>query len=112
MWLESYRHGGDWTEAKRPDKCKVIFSPTTKEGIIAGTTFPGYNNAWRTGAAKEIIEDILDAGWKVVVGAPRSTTKLMIDKFGEYPVEMTEPDENGIQWNKQKVIHREIAGTR
>jgi hypothetical protein len=84
----------------RPDRCKVVFSATTKEGIMAGTTMPGMENAWRRGPAKEIIETCVKGGMRVVMGAPNSTTKTMIDKFGEHPVEMTEPDENGIQWNK------------
>jgi hypothetical protein len=84
----------------RPDRCKVVFSATTKEGIIAGTTMPGMENAWRRGPAKEIINKMIRGGMRVVIGAPNSTTKIMIDKFGESIVEMTEPDKNGIQWNK------------
>jgi hypothetical protein len=100
LWLESYQHNAGMSLEKRPDRCKVVFSATTKEGIIAGTTMPGMENAWRRGPAKEIIDMMIKGGMRVVVGAPNSTTKTMIDKFGESTVEMTEPDKNGIQWNK------------
>ena len=103
LWLESHYHDADMPIEARPDRCKVVFSATTKEKIIAGTTMPGMENAWRSGAAKKIIDKLINGGMRVVIGAPNSTTKIMIDRFGERTVEMTEPDENGIQWNKQNV---------
>jgi hypothetical protein len=100
--LESYLHGAGMAPELRPDRCKVVFSGTTKPEILAGTTMPGMENAWRRGPAKQIIDTCIKGGMHVVIGAPNSTTKIMIDKFGEHPVEMTEPDENGVQWNKME----------
>jgi hypothetical protein len=34
---------------------------------------------------------------RVVAGLPASTTKVLIDQRGEHAIEMTEPDENGVQ---------------
>jgi hypothetical protein len=99
MWLESYNHGVDWPEEMRPDRCKVVFSPSTQEGLIAATVMPGNPDAWRKGVARKIIDKLLKNGTRVVVGPPISTTKILIDKYGEYEVQMTEPDENGMQWN-------------
>ena len=98
-WLQSHQRGQGMPEAMRPDRCKVVFTPTTKEGLMSGITMPGSPDAWRKGAAREIIDKIIGAGFRVVVGPPASTTKVMIDRYGEREVQMTEPDENGIQWS-------------
>ena len=40
-----------------------------------------------------------DIGMGVVAGAPRSTTRTILDKNGMHEVHMTEPDEDGMQYN-------------
>ena len=100
MWLLSFEHiKGGWSVEQRPDKCKVVFAPTTNPHIIAGTTFPGTLDAWHKGEARKIIDNLLKAGVRVVIGPPNSTTKIMVDQYGEHEVKMTEPDANGMQWN-------------
>lgn len=101
VWLQSFDHGAGMADDMRPDRCKVVFSPTTKDGLMSATTMPGYAGAWRRGAARRIIDLMLKSGLRVVVGPPRSTTKIMIDDLGEREVQMTEPDENGMQWSIQ-----------
>lgn len=83
----------------RPDRCKVVFSPTTKDGLFAAMVMPGSPDAFRKGAAKRIIEMMVRAGLRVVAGLPSATTKTMIDRRGEREVQLTEPDENGMQWS-------------
>lgn len=101
VWLQSQKEPGhEMPLGLRPDKCKVTFSATTNPRIISATTIPGMN--WRRKDVMGIISLIIANDMKVVVGTPTSTTKLMIDKYGEREVEMTEPDENGIQWNVKK----------
>lgn len=100
VWLEAQLRGVGLPEEARPDNCKVVFSPTTKEGLIAGTVMPGYPDAWRKGAARRMIDRMLSGGMSVVVGLPASTHRVMIDRYGEREVEMSEPDENGMQWSK------------
>jgi hypothetical protein len=85
----------------RPDKCKVVFSPTTKDDVIAGTTM-GRPDAWQKGPAREIIDKLIQGGMRVVLGESAAPNVIMITKEGIFDVEMTEPDENGIQWNKKK----------
>ena len=99
FWLESQFNGVNLPVEMRPDKCKVVFSPTTNPEIMAGLTMKGYNDAWRKGSARKIIDLLLKAGLRVAVGAPTSTTKIMIDKYGEKEVKMTAPDKNGMQWS-------------
>jgi hypothetical protein len=76
-----------------------VFSPTTKEGLFAAMLMPGNPDAWRKGAAARQIALMVENGLRVVAGLPTSTTKIMIDKFGEREVQMTPPDENGMQWS-------------
>lgn len=108
MWLESFEHVDQgMPEEMRPDRCKVVFGATTNPFIISGTTMEGSPDAWRKGPAREIIDKIIETGKiRVVIGSATSLTKIMIDRYGEYEVEMTEPDENGIQWNRKKHYER------
>jgi hypothetical protein len=76
---------------------------TTNELVVAATTMHGYPDAWQKGAAKEIIDKIIEAGLSVAVSSPGKLSSILINKTGQREVEMTEPDENGIQWNKEKV---------
>jgi len=100
VWLESFDHGKGMAENLRPDRCKVVFSPTTREGLLNAMTMPGMPDAWRKGAAWKFIQRIIkNGGLEVVAGPPLTTTKTLINKYGEKQVQMTEPDENGIQWS-------------
>lgn len=84
----------------RPDRCKVVFSPSTDERVMAALTMPGDPTAWRRPAVREVIDALVKRNeFSVVAGAARSTRRTMIDADGEHDVQMTEPDENGMQWN-------------
>lgn len=98
LWLQSHERGQGLPDALRPDRCKVVFSPTTNEDIMAAITMPGSPGAWRKGEARKLIDKMVEAGVRVVVGPPESRTKVMLDRRGERDVTLTEPDENGMQW--------------
>jgi len=83
----------------RPDKCKVVFSGSTRPDIIVGTTMPGAPDAWRRPVVRALIDRIVRGGQRVCVGAPASTDKILISRDGEKPQRMTEPDENGMSWS-------------
>jgi len=84
----------------RPDRCKVVFSPSTNERVMAALTMPGEPTAWRRPAVRAVIDALVkDNEFAVVAGAARSTRRTLIDQDGEHEVQMTEPDENGMQWN-------------
>ena len=102
LWLQSRERPEDdhLAEELRPDRCKVVFSPTTNDMIMAGITMPGAPDAWRRPQVKRLIDMMVKGGMRVVVGAPGTLHKTMIDARGEREVEMTEPDENGMQWSK------------
>jgi hypothetical protein len=85
----------------RPDRCKVVLSPSTNEAIIAATTMPGSPLAWQRSEMMAVIKSIVSGGMAVVAGAPRSTHRTMIDRHGTHEVRLTEPDADGVQWNVQ-----------
>jgi hypothetical protein len=93
----------------RPDRCKVVFSPSTNERIFAATTMPGSPTAWRRPVVLDLIKTLTSGRdyLAVVVGAPRSTQRTLIDRRGMHEVRMTEPDEHGMQYNIQEEQHDE-----
>ena len=46
-----------------------------------------------------LIKRLVAQGFAVVCGGPTDTTRTMIDKDGAHDVFMTEPDEDGMQYN-------------
>src|SRR4029077_6556565 len=79
----------------RPDKSKVVLSPTTNENVIAATTMPGAPMAWQRPDVLALIKHLNSGGMCVVVGQPRSTRRTLFDKDGYHEVNLTEPDSNG-----------------
>ena len=83
----------------RPDRCKVVFSPSTNENIMAATILPGSSAAMDRKSVLSLIHTLVNGGGNVVVGLPRSTERTMFTPQGAHTVYMTEPDEDGMQWN-------------
>ena len=105
LWLQS--QGRDDPRERlspelRPDRCKVVFSPTTNDAIMAALTMPGMPDAWQKPVVRALIDRMIKADMAVAVGPPMATHTLRITKYGIEEVEMTEPDENGMQWSVGK----------
>jgi len=83
----------------RPDRCKVVFSPSTNEDIMAATILPGANGTINNKAVLSLIHTLVNGGGNVVIGYPRSTERTMFSPAGIRRVYLTEPDEDGMQWN-------------
>jgi hypothetical protein len=83
----------------RPDKSKVVLSPTTNENVIAATTMPGAPLAHLRPDIMVLIKHLNSNGMAVVVGQPRSTRRTLYDKDGSHEVNLTEPDDKGMQYN-------------
>ena len=101
LWLmsQSLPEGHRLPAELRPDKTKVVFSPTTDAFIMAATTMPDSPDAWRKKPVSILIKRLVAQGFSVVCGGPADTSRTMIDRDGDHPVRMTEPDEDGMQWN-------------
>jgi len=84
----------------RPDKSKVVLSPTTNENVIAATTMPGSPLAYQRADVMLLIKTLSSGGMAVVCGPPRATRRVLFDKDGSHEVRLTEPDpETGMQYN-------------
>ena len=83
LWLNNYEEGpANLPIELRPDKCKVIFAPTTKPHIISAITMPNYPDAWRKPIVRWFISKLIEAGLSVVVGGPNTLRKTFIQKGG------------------------------
>ena len=102
LWLQSQSREDPrerLVAAMRPDRSKVVFAPSTDPQVMAALTMPGTPTAWRRNDVRSVIELLVKGGYRVVCGAARTTRRTMVDHHGEHEVNMTEPDENGMQWN-------------
>ena len=102
LWLQSRNrpdireHIGD---ELRPDRCKVVFHPSTDPNVMAATTMPDAPDAWRRKPVKKLIDRMVACGYRVAVGGPASPTRTLVTSTGERTQRMTPPDENGMQFN-------------
>jgi len=83
----------------RPDRCRIVFSPSTNERVMAGTILPNTPNALDRKGVRQLIESLVGGGMSVVLGTPKSTNRVLINREGAHPIRMTEPDESGMQYN-------------
>jgi hypothetical protein len=103
LWLQSQSiPGAEMQPALRPDRCKVVFSPSTNPNYISATLMPGAPDAYQRPVVREFIERLVKGRVAVAIGLPNTTTKTLISLDGVREVRMTEPDENGMQWNIQE----------
>lgn len=102
MWLQSQRHAPLPIEL-RPDKSKVVFNMSTNPKIVTATTMPGAPDAWQKPAVMKLIKGLNAIGLAVTIGPPAALKQLLLGPDGSREVvEMTEPDENGMQWSKDR----------
>lgn len=93
----------------RPDKCKVVVHPTTADNIVSVNVDPGFPAAWQNKLIRDLIGKWARTGVKIVVGWGTGTRKMMIYRDRNVPgkilaeeIEMSEPDEEGMQWHKHR----------
>jgi hypothetical protein len=104
LWLQSQDTIAPLDEELRPDRCKVLISPTTNERVISAITATGMPDAWRHGPVNDLIGVMVNGGLAVVTGPANATRKTIVrkDQFGkvvELSVNMTKPDKDGMQWS-------------
>jgi hypothetical protein len=100
LWLLADSRGQPLGPELRPDRCKVVFSPTTNEHVMTVITTPGMPDAWQSKTVRKLIDRLLGSGMSVAIGPPAARTQLVLKPDGtQQQVEMTEPDENGMMWS-------------
>jgi len=102
LWLASQKHGpAALPLALRPDKCKVVFAPSTNEKVMTAVTVPGRPDAWRSPIVRNLIARFNKGGMSVAIGPPAADATVLVKPDGqEYRVKMTPPDKDGMQWSK------------
>lgn len=102
MWLQSQAKETTRQPLElRPDKCKVVFNMSTSPRVMTATTMPGTPDAWHKPIVRQLIDRMLRGGLAVAIGLPAASKQILLTSDGAQTiVEMTEPDENGIQWSK------------
>ncbi len=99
IWLESQRREDPLEHldpALRPDRCKTVFVSTSNPRVISATIMRA--GAHREPMVADLIRFMTHDGFGVAVGTPGAMTTTLITSQGEREVEMSEPDENGVQW--------------
>ena len=101
LWLQSQRQEGFALPPElRPDRCKVVFAPSTNEKIMTALTMPGRPDAWRSKVVMKLIARLNRAGLAVAVGPPAADAQFVIEADGSRrTVRMTPPDAEGMQWS-------------
>jgi hypothetical protein len=72
--------------------------PATDSTVIAATTLDGAPDAWKRGELHRILKRMVDNGLRIAIGAAGARRILLWDSAGQREQEMSEPDENGMQW--------------
>ena len=85
----------------RPDRSKVVLAPSTNPNIMGATTMPGSPDAWKRPAMHALLASFVKAGIGISIGPPSALRHLVWTRKGLREVEMTPPDENGMQWSKE-----------
>jgi hypothetical protein len=109
LWLTGVLRGENLPPELRPDRCHVIFAPTTDETDIAVHVDFHRPDAWKSKIVKSWIEGIALAGFRLTVSSDNATEKIVI--YAD-PKEMgrkrrvhvtrrrfTPPDANGMQFH-------------
>lgn len=85
----------------RPDKSKVVLGMTTNPKIIGATTMPGAPDAWKRPRMYSFLANLVKNGLGVAIGQPAAKYQIKWTPRGIREVEMTPPDENGMQYSKE-----------
>ena len=105
LWLQSQKRDDPRQRLApelRPDRSKIVITPTTNPLILGAVTMPGAPDAWKRSAMHSFLANLVDKGVAVAIGAPKATRQLLWKKSGIREMEMTPPDENGMQWSKEE----------
>jgi hypothetical protein len=65
---------------------------------------PGHHDAWRKPGIQTIIKGLVRSGKRAVMDTPVVTRKIVVDRLGEREIEMTPPDEDGMQWYEPQAL--------
>jgi hypothetical protein len=104
LWLESQTTEFPFAADLRPDKCKVVISPTTNPKVLTAITMTGSPDAWRREPVARILKLLVRGGHAVAIGPAGSTRKTMLEQDANgvlviSEARLTAADANGMQWS-------------
>jgi Fe-S-cluster containining protein len=103
LWLNSQSQKGKELPAQfRPDKLGCVFSVGNDDVFTVHNNPPNWQ-AWKQQESLALIEVLLEAGARVIVNTSNPNTKIQCFRLkgggiGHRTIEVTEADENGVQW--------------
>lgn len=104
LWLRSQEDQtvNSWPLEMRPDKSKVMLSPTPDENLIMASVDPGRPDAWKQAPMSIALERFAAAGANVLISVGVTNNKIVMsrDAMGRIThrnVAMSNPDSDGIQ---------------
>lgn len=103
LWLASQKRDSikeRMAPDMRPDKCKVMFCASTNPKVISAVPTHGAN--FESGRVRTLIDTLVKSGMAVVIGRHTDKRHILHSPLGVIDVEMTEPDEKGMRWNKTR----------
>jgi hypothetical protein len=102
LWLQSQERADPRERLPpelRPDRSKVVLCMTTNPAIVGATTMPGAPDAWKRPAMHMLLSAWVARGMGIAIGPPNAKHQLKWTKQGIRQVEMTPPDQDGMQWS-------------
>jgi hypothetical protein len=100
LWLQSQDQPRPLDPELRPDRCKVVFAPSTNERVMTAITMVGSPDAWQKKVVLKLIDRLNQASLSVAIGPPNADAQLLIKPDGQrYKVKLTPPDKDGMQWS-------------
>lgn len=100
LWLQSQGKPAQMEPELRPDRCKVLFAPSTNERVMTAIVPAHQPDLWKKPTVMKIIRWLNRAGIGVAIGTPSAETQLVIEPDGrQHTVRMTPPDKDGMQWS-------------
>lgn len=73
----------------RPDKCRIVFHEVADKKIISGNTDPNRPHAWQNEIVMAYINALCKMGFRVVIGTPQATERLLFEKHPFEPDAVT-----------------------
>ncbi len=105
LWLEGREEGVEMPDELRPDRCGVVFAPTTNETACSAHMDKNKPDAWKRGAAAAYIQRIVAAGISVTLDyGDLAEVKTVLErgrggKVIAKKVRFTPPDKDGMQFS-------------
>ena len=107
LWLQGRKRGEPVPDELRPDRCGVVFAPSTNSNAIGAHMDANKSEAWKRGVALEWVRKLVAAGLYVTLDyGDYAEVKTVLRREGNKVVALRKrfspPDKDGMQWTLDK----------